>query len=121
LEQLRELPFILREEGSATRLTMEKTLKNKGFDSSRLNVVTILGSSTAVIRAIKSGVGCSILSRRAVQEELAKGTLKCIIIKKVKIVRDFYLLLRKGKTRSPLCEAFFNFLLDKSNVDVVPS
>jgi len=66
-----------------------------------------------VIQAIKSGIGCSILSRRAVQENLNNGTLKAVSIKKIKTFRDFCIVLRRGKFKSPLCEAFFNFLIEK--------
>ncbi len=68
----------------------------------------------AVVQAIKRGVGGSIVSCRAVKEELKKGILKFIPIEKVKFYRKFYLVLRRGKTRSPLCEAFKSFLLDTS-------
>jgi DNA-binding transcriptional LysR family regulator len=117
IEKLKEVPFVLREEGSGTRMIMEKTLESHGMDVSDLEVVATLGSTTAVIQAIKSGGGCSIVSCRAVKEELKKGILKFIPIEKVRFYRKFYLVLRRGKTRSPLCEAFSNFLLKKSNID----
>ena len=113
LEKLKEIPFVLREEGSGTRMVMEKNLRDHGFDSGHLNVVMRLGSTTAVIQAIKSGVGCSILSRLAVQENLNNGTLKTVSIERIKTFRDFYIVLRRGKFKSPLCEAFFNFLQEK--------
>jgi len=121
LENLQEIPFVLREDGSGTRMVMKKTLKDRGFDISHLKVVSMLGSTTAVIQAVKSNVGCSILSRRAVLEELEKGILKYIPIEKIKILRNFYMIFRRGKTKSPLGETFFNFLLDKSKDDKLPS
>jgi DNA-binding transcriptional LysR family regulator len=114
VERLKEIPMVLREEGSGTRMGLEKALKNQGFDNVDLKVTTTLGSTAAVIQAIKSGVGCSILSRRAVKDELEKGILKHIAIAKMKIIRDFHIVLRRGKSKSPLCEAFFAFLLAES-------
>jgi len=121
LEKLKQISFIIREEGSGTRIVMEKTFKNFGFNASHLNVIATLGSTTAVVQAIKSGAGCSILSRRAVDEDLTRGLLKSIPIKGINFFRDFYLILRRGKINSPLCEAFFNFLLDKAKVNPLPS
>ena len=121
LEKLKQIPFIIREEGSGTRMVMEKTFKNFGFNISHLNVIATLGSMTAVVQAIKSGAGCSILSRRPVDEDLTRGLLKSIPIKGINFFRDFYLILRRGKINSPLCEVFFNFLLDKSKVNTLPS
>jgi len=114
LEKLKEVPFVLREEGSGTRMIMEKTLESHGMDVSDLEVVATLGSTMALVQAIKRGVGGSIISYRAVKEDLKKGALKRIPIEKVKFYRKFYLVLRRGKTRSPLCEAFKSFLLDTS-------
>lgn len=113
LNDLKDIPFVLREEGSGTRMAIEKAFKGQGFSFSGLKIVSILGSTTAVIQAIKNGVGCSILSRRAVQEELTHGSLRTIPIQHVKIRRDFFLVVRRGKFKSPLCEAFFTFLQEK--------
>lgn len=116
LEQLKAIPFVLREEGSATRLTMEKALSTARFDCSQLKLVANLGSTTAIIQAVKSGVGGSILSRRAVQDELDRGTMKEVALKRVEMRRDFYVVLRRGKAKSPLCEAFVTFLLEQEQV-----
>lgn len=115
VSDLKQFPFIMREEGSATRMTMEKALRQK-LDRDELNTVAFLGSTTAVIQGIKSGVGCSILSRRAVQEDLLQGTLQEIATKDITISRDFFLVLRKGKAISPLCETLLAFLLETASV-----
>ena len=112
-EGLKKLPFIFREKGSGTRMIMEKVFKGHGFDVSILKVIAKLGSTTAVIQAIKSGAGASILSRRAVEEGLSHGTIKSLEIEGIKLTRDFFLVLRKGKSPSSLCNAFLNFLLEK--------
>jgi len=113
LQELSTVPFLSREEGSATRLTLERALKQAN-SLGTFNTVAVLGSTTAVIQGIKSGIGCSILSRRAVQEDLAQGTLRETALEGLKLSRDFYLVLRKGKTSSPLCDAFVDFLFKKA-------
>ena len=115
-EKLKEIPFISREEGSGTRMIMEKTLKRQGFDVAQLHTVMTLGSTTAVIQAIKSGVGCSIVSLRSVREDMDKRILKPIPIKNTKFTRDFYLINRRGKTPSSLCQVFFDYLQKKSKM-----
>jgi len=115
LDQLRKIPLILREEGSGTLRAMKEALKGKDLDSSELTVVARLGSTTAVVQAIKNSVGGSILSRRAVQEELDRGTVKTVIVKGLRMKREFYLVLRRGKSQSPLCSAFFTFLLSQAH------
>ena len=46
-----------------------------------LNVVASLGSSTAVREGIKSGMGVSILSSKAIDTELKMNILKTVNIK----------------------------------------
>jgi DNA-binding transcriptional LysR family regulator len=116
---LKRIPFIFREEGSGTGMVMKRALKSRGVDMSDLNVVAILGSTTAVVQAIKNGVGCSIISRKAVQDGLAAGIMKSVPIQGITFARDFFIVTRRGKSKSPLCEAFFNFLLDKTHTDTL--
>jgi DNA-binding transcriptional LysR family regulator len=114
---LEEIPFVLREEGSGTGMIMKNALKSHDVDMSDLNVVAILGSTMAVVQAVRNGAGCSVVSRRAVQDDLSAGILKVVPVEGIAFARNFYLVTRRGKSKSPLCEAFFNFLLDKSHTD----
>ncbi len=111
LDELKDIPFVLREEGSGTRIMVEKILKKAGLDLSMLKVVSVLGSTRSVIEAVKSGIGFSIVSERAVREEISHGTLKVIEIDELELLRDFYIVLRRGKERSPTLDAFLSFLL----------
>ncbi|HPD60195.1 MAG TPA: selenium metabolism-associated LysR family transcriptional regulator [Thermodesulfobacteriota bacterium] len=119
VEELKEIPFLVREEGSGTRMAMERCLSEHQLDIDSLNIIMRLGSTTAVIQAIKSGVGGSVLSRRAVKEDLTKGFLHTLSIEKTKIFRDFYIVLRRGRSRSPLCEVFLKFIIEKSKTEVL--
>jgi len=121
LKKLKEIPLLFREEGSGTQMVIERYLRDHQVNLSDLKVIMRLGSTTAVIQGVKSGVGCSILSRRAIQEDLANGTLKLLPIDHLKIFRDFYIVLRRGKSRSLLCEVFLNFLLKEARSEVNPS
>jgi len=108
-------PFILREEGSGTLGIMKSYLqqaKHKGPEA--LQVVTRVGSSTAVKEAIKAGLGVSILSSRAVQTEVEGGLLKPLRVKALPMKRSFYLIRDKRRIASPLCQAMTEFLLDAS-------
>ncbi len=115
-EKLKEIPFISREEGSGTRMIMEKTLKDQGFDVTQLKTVMTVGSTTAVIQAVKSGAGCSIVSHRSVREDIDRRILKHLPIKNINFIRDFYLITRRGKTPSSLCRVFFDYLLKKPKI-----
>lgn len=104
-------PFIRREYGSGTQRTLEDHLKKvhpNGIDA--LNIISILGSSTAVKEAVKSGLGVAIISSRAVETEVRSKILKAIKVQGISIHRSFYLIYDKRRTLSPLCRAFIDFL-----------
>lgn len=110
-QQLREHPFILREEGSGTRSTMAEALQQRGIRLSELRVVAEMGNSESVRQAVKAGIGAAILSRRAVAEELSSGALKTVPVQGLQITRHIYLVRHLRRSLSPLAEAFFQHLL----------
>jgi DNA-binding transcriptional LysR family regulator len=112
LDELVEQPMVLREVGSGSRKVFEDALHAARLDPSALTVVAELGSTEAVRQAVKSGAGVSMISLRAIQEDLDRGTLRTVPLKGIRLTRDFYLVYHKNRSRSPLCETFANFLLE---------
>jgi DNA-binding transcriptional LysR family regulator len=108
IKELSGEPFILREVGSGTLRIIEEYLGS----SASLHVVARLGSSTAVKEGIKAGLGVSIISSRAIETELETGSLKALHIKRISILRKFYLIMDKRRTVSPICRAMLDFLID---------
>jgi len=106
LQQLQQLPLIVRESGSGTRMAVDSALQKAGLDLRSLRVVAQLGSSEAVRRAVLSGAGSAFLSSLAVARELADGTLEVVAVSGIEISRSFYLAWRKGRTLSPAALAF---------------
>ena len=112
LKELGEIPFILREEGSGTLKILETYLRESGEDGTNaLQVSARFGSSTAVKEGIKSGLGLSILSARAIDTELKVGILKALKVKELSMSRNFFLIRNKLRIASPSCQAMLNFLL----------
>ena len=110
LEMMMSEPFIIREQGSGTLQSIQKSFSTRNKDIFSLHVIAELGSTAAVIQGIKNHVGISILSTIAVAEELAGGTLKALTIKNVDLKRHFYLTTHKDRTASPLCREFIRFI-----------
>jgi DNA-binding transcriptional LysR family regulator len=111
LEALKTEPFIQREEGSGTRRIMEAHLEKEGFSLTDLNTVAVVGSSDAVRQAVKAGLGVSILSIRALQDDIGAGRITAVRLKGLQLERSFSIILLKGKSRSPLCQVFLDFLM----------
>jgi len=111
VEALKTEPFIQREEGSGTRRIMEDHLEKAGFSLADLNMVAVVGSSDAVRQAVKAGLGISILSIRALKDDIQAGRISAVRLKGLKLERSFSIILLKGKSRSLACQVFLDFLM----------
>jgi len=111
LAELSEAPFIMREHGSGTRMMMLRILEQSGFEHGKLDVVAEMGSTEAIRQGIKARVGVSILSRLAIGDDLRFQQLRSIPIEDLSFTRHFYLVTHKKRSRSPLGQAFVDFLI----------
>ncbi|MFZ5569468.1 MAG: selenium metabolism-associated LysR family transcriptional regulator [Thermodesulfobacteriota bacterium] len=103
-------PFIVREKGSGTLKSIQACMAAGGHRMEELHVVAEMGSTTAVCQGIKNGIGVSILSPIAVEEELRLGTLKALDVEGWNLRRNFYLTRHRQRTASPLCQLFIRFI-----------
>ena len=110
LEELHGEPLLIRERGSGTRAALEAALAEVHMDLAAFRIVGEMGSTQAIKQAVKAGVGVSLMSRRAVEEECKSGILGCLRVKDLKVTRSFYLATHRERSRSPLAEAFRIFL-----------
>ena len=110
LADLRAEPLLMREQGSGTRAAFEAALAQAGQDLSAFRIVGEMGSTQAIKQAVKAGVGVSVISRRAVDEECRSGLVWCLKLRDLKITRAFHIATHRDRSRSPLAEAFRSFL-----------
>ncbi len=111
VEALREVPFILREEGSGTRKAFEEALKDIGLGIGDLNVVGVLGGTDAIRQAMKEGLGVSVISRIAIEDELQSGQLKSLTLEGFSIKRAFSVVTHPKRTLPQRYQVFLDFLL----------
>jgi DNA-binding transcriptional LysR family regulator len=110
LGEVRSEPMIVREPGSGSREALEHALHEAGTNLDAFRVAGEIGSTQAVKQAVRSGVGITIVSRRAVEDECRAGLVHCVKIRDLKVSRSFYLVTHRERTRSPLAEAFVAFV-----------
>jgi DNA-binding transcriptional LysR family regulator len=102
---LAERSWLLREAGSGTRALNEQFLAERGMAPATLT----LGSNGAIKQAARAGLGVSLLSRAAVEGELASGRLGEIRLKDGPVTRSWFVLRSAvGPVRSQV-EAFISF------------
>ena len=111
--QLLNEPMIIRERDSGTRRVVTQLLE-RHLDLSRLQIVAEMGSTEAVRQSIKAEVGIAILSRRAVAEDIERGSLVAVPLSNIHLSRPFYLITRKNRHPSPICSTFLAFLQQPS-------
>ena len=108
--ELSRLPFVLREQGSGTRQAMEAGLARQGINLSRAQVVAEFSATAAIKEAVKQGLGATIISHLAVQEELAQGRLRELRWQQEEMRRSFYLLQHKKRTLPAAYLEFCRFI-----------
>lgn len=106
LEELVQEPLLLREEGSGTGKATCEALGRAGVQLEKLKVRARLGSSEAVKQAAVLGIGVAFVSELAIRSEAALGELCTVNVAGLSIVRDFYLVSRRGRELSPAAQAF---------------
>ncbi|MFH7319365.1 selenium metabolism-associated LysR family transcriptional regulator [Desulfurivibrio sp. D14AmB] len=111
--ELVEAPFVDRERESGTRKVMHEILQRHGLEVAKLRVIAEMGSTEAVCQSVKAGIGVAILSRQAIRDDLACGSLAEVAIRGVSFARPFYLVRRRKRQPSPIATLFLDFL--KSN------
>jgi DNA-binding transcriptional LysR family regulator len=119
LEELRAEPMIVRERGSGSRAAFERALSAAGLDLAAFRVVGEMGSTQAVKQGVRAGVGVSLVSRRAVDDECRVGLMASARLDGLDVSREFYLITPRDRSRSPLAQAFLEFL--ESEVAARPS
>ncbi|THB74455.1 MAG: LysR family transcriptional regulator [Desulfobulbaceae bacterium] len=98
LSELAGLDFLIREKGSGTGKTLRNYLQQHNFPYDQLNVRAILGSSTAIKEAVKSGLGVAFISKTAIADDLSAETIKIIKVKGVTIKRTFFIVTPRKRT-----------------------
>jgi len=114
LKDLSRESFLVREKGSGSRRFVEKALEEAGVDVGSFKVVAELGSMEAIRSAVKLGCGVSFVSLRAIEEDVNAGSLAALRVQGVKLIRDFYIIHHKSRSRSPIAQAFLDFLLKEA-------
>jgi DNA-binding transcriptional LysR family regulator len=107
-QALEKLPLIYREEGSATRMAMEKFIeKNRITVKKKIQ----LASNEAVKQAAIAGIGFSIMPLIGLKNELENNQLQIIPIKGLPIKTTWNLVWHRKKKLSPVAAAFKDFIL----------
>ncbi|AFL82814.1 transcriptional regulator [Belliella baltica DSM 15883] len=105
---LEEITLIYREEGSGTRMSMEKFLNSKKV---LIRKKIELTSNEAVKQAVLAGIGCSIMPLIGIKNEIKSGDLKIIPVKGFPINTQWNLIYLKRRKFSPVAKLYLDYLI----------
>lgn len=96
--------LLVRERGSSTRAVAERHLAHAGYHAAKR---WELDSNEAIKRSVAAGLGIGFVSRRAVEDEMARGELTSFRVEGTEPMhRSIYLLRPDGREPLPAERAF---------------
>jgi DNA-binding transcriptional LysR family regulator len=106
------IPLIYREEGSGTRLVMERYINRNRLPVRKKMELT---SNEAVKQAVIAGLGYSIMPLIGIKNELLKGELQIIPVQGFPIESTWYLIWLKNKKMTRSAQAFLNYVKNEKD------
>ncbi len=98
LQQLRELPLILPGFPHSLRYMVDRGASEA---SVRFNVVAEVDSTYTIKKLVAEGIGCAILSRHAVQQEVEAGELVAVPMDGLRVHRSVQLAINLYRVNDP--------------------
>ncbi|MDC9714497.1 MAG: LysR family transcriptional regulator [Gammaproteobacteria bacterium] len=108
IKALSKETLITREQGSGTRITVEKTLGMKFNSEIEIN------SNEAIIEAVQAGLGIGFVSKHTVQLELKNNIIKQLNVDKFPITRHWHVVHSAKTQPSPIAQRFKDFIIENS-------
>jgi DNA-binding transcriptional LysR family regulator len=116
---LLEAPFIIREPSSGTRKVMLAELGKHGIHLDQLRIFLEVGNAEAIVKTVEAGFGVAFVSRLAAQCELMQKSVVEIPVDGFDLHRKIYMLRKPYPLPNRAVEAFWGFIHDPSNADLL--
>ncbi len=100
--------FMVREQGSGTRLAMHAYFQQHGLS---VRIGMEMASNETIKQAVMAGMGLSFISRHTIDLELATGRLVALDVRGLPVVRHWHLAHLSGKRLSPIAQEFKRYVL----------
>jgi len=110
LSRIAEEPILTREPGSATRLAMDQAFAEAGIVP---RIEMEIASNETIKQAVAAGFGVGFVSQHCVQQEVALGKLAILRIEGFPVMRQWYVVHRRGRRLPRIAEAFGRFIVEE--------
>lgn len=105
-DRLAGLPWIMREQGSGTRQTLETSFAKGGLVIRDITPVLVVHSSLAVLECVEAGLGVAAVSTLAARTYLERGTVAGLDVPHLDMRRSFYVIHHGKRYLFPALRAF---------------
>lgn len=103
--------FLVREQGSGTRLVVDQKLAEHGL---KVEPYMELGSTEAIKQGVMAGLGIAALSLHSVALERHAGLISILDVRGFPLTRPWYAVHQQGKRLSLVARTFLDFILENS-------
>jgi DNA-binding transcriptional LysR family regulator len=107
--------MITREEGSGTRMLMERACLEAGF-TPRIGMTT--DSNETIKQAVMAGMGIAVISRHTIGLELALGLMRTLPVEGFPVLREWFVVRRRSMPMMP-CHVHLQAFLVKNAPSVI--
>lgn len=111
LEQLAQLPLLVREAGSGTRQIIDEQLLKHLPNA---EIVMAIQQSEAIKHMVMADIGLGCLSQHVIESELASGKLVQVKVAGIDLSRTWWLVWHKARHQSPIWQTFIDILTEAS-------
>ena len=108
---------IMREEGSGTRKEAGKQLRAAGINLDKLKIIASIENQETIKKSVKQGMGISVISRLAAEDEVKYGDLLAFSIPKADQGRDINLVYNKNYQMSKSTERFVKIVKEVYGIE----
>ncbi len=112
-------PIIMREAISGTRRVVLSELAKHDISFEDLNVFMQLENAEAIVQTVAAGYGISFVSKLAAACQLEQGSVVEVDVNGINLRRKIYMLRKRVKEPHRPLEAFWSFVHDPSNKDLL--
>lgn len=107
-------PLVVQQRGAGIRDVFDEQLKGRGLRERDLNIAFEMGLNESVKNAVIAGAGVTYLSKFALANEVAAGTLAVARLADFRMERFFSFVHARRRTLSHAAAAFVDYLQERS-------
>lgn len=111
LEEMQEVPLLMREKGSGMRAQIESVFTKHDYTP---NIKMILGGNEVVRLGLLQNLGVTVAAMASLMDEIERGDIVILDVEGFPIHRQWYLVFPKGKSLSTPAKKLIDLLREEA-------